>query len=129
VSLDPNTRLQGYAGTLERPKPLLELHAPHPWGAKVTVTAMPFRGVAEQLYEIAACWLGPPIHGAPPSLTPVSANDQLLVDDEQVAREVAKRAKNALARAEVPDLYALSGQVRSTTDSDAFALEAPDPSI
>jgi hypothetical protein len=126
---DPNTRLQGYAGTLERPKPLLELHAPHPWGATITVTAMPYRGVERQLYEIAASWLGPPMHGAPPSLRPVSANDQLLVDDEELALVVAKRAKNALARAEVPDLYALSGQARSTPDSDASAQDPPAAAI
>jgi hypothetical protein len=114
VSYDPNTRVPGYQGTLERPKPLIELTALHPYAAEITVTAMPYRGVEKQQYEIAARWLGPPMHGAPPADHPVHSNDVLLVDDELVARGVAYRARNALARGEIPDLFTLSGQVRST---------------
>lgn len=111
---DHTRTIEGYRGSLERPKPLLELHALHPWGAIVTVTAMPYRGVETQLYEIAASWFGPPLAGAPPSDGPVHANDVLNVEDEHVARQVAQRARNALARGEVPDLYTLSGQLRNT---------------
>jgi hypothetical protein len=114
VSYDPNTRIPGYQGTIQRPKPLLELHAPHPYAAEITVTAMPYHGVDRQKYEIAASWFGPPMMGAPPAAVPVHSNDLLLVDDELVARGVAYRARNALARGEVPDLFILSGQVRIT---------------
>lgn len=113
MTLDPNTRIPGYQGTLQRPKPLLELHAPHPYAATITVTAMPYRGM-EQKFEIAASWLGPPMTGAPPADGPVHANDVLIVDDGDVALIVAALAKAALARGEIPDLYALSGQIRKT---------------
>jgi hypothetical protein len=114
VRHDPNTRVPGYQGTLERPKPLLEFTALHPYAAEITVTAMPYRGVDKQKYEIAASWFGPTMSGAPPADGPVHSNDLLLVDDELIARGVAYRARNALARGEVPDLFVLSGQVRRT---------------
>jgi hypothetical protein len=114
MTYDPNTRIPGYQGTLERPKPLLELAALHPYAATITVTAMPYRGIEKQQFEIAASWLGPPMTGAPPADGPVHSNDMLLVDDEQLAREIAYRARNSLARAEIPDLFVLSGQVRNT---------------
>jgi hypothetical protein len=104
--------IRGYGGTLERPRPLLEMSAPFPWGATITVTPLPLQGVEQVQYEVAASWLGPPMTGLPPSPTPVHSNDVLLVETEQLARAIATRAKNALARAEVPDLFTLSGQVR-----------------
>jgi hypothetical protein len=111
---DHTRTIEGYRGSLERPKPLLELRALHPWAAHVMVTAMPYRGVERQLYEISASWFGPPLAGSPPADGPVHANDVLNVEDELIACQVARRARNALARGEVPDLYTLSGQVRNT---------------
>lgn len=103
--------IQPYRGHIERPRPFLTLHAPHPFAATIEVTRLQLAGYGWR-YEIATHWLGPPLPGAPPSPRPVHGNDALIVLDEQTARQVANRARNALARGELPDLWVLSGQVR-----------------
>jgi hypothetical protein len=104
--------LKPYRGTVERPPPLLELHAPYPWAATIAVTALKLAGYDGARFEVATSWLGPPLPGAPPALAPVNGNDAIILDSEELARRVAKRAKNALSRGELPDLWVLSGQVR-----------------
>ncbi len=110
--------LRPYLGSLQRDDPVLTLYAPWPWGATVTVTALPLAGYEHVKWEIATAWFGPPLPGAPPSFgIPVHGQDVLLVDDELLARAVAQRARNSLARGQLPDLWVLSGQVRKPAGS------------
>ena len=107
--------IRGYQGSVERPSPMIKLYAPHPYAGEVTVTVLKRRGIGER-FEVDVKWLGPPLAGSLPSLgVPVHANDLIMLEDEQTAREVANRARNALARGELPDLWVLSGQVRTTS--------------
>ena len=109
---DHTRAIRPYLGSIERPEPMLRLLAPWPWAAEVHVTALNLAGYEGTRFEVSTHWLGPPMRGAPPSLVPVHGNDTLLLEDEQLARTVANRARNSLARAELPDLWILSGQVR-----------------
>ena len=106
--------IRPYAGSIERPKPLLELRALAPYAGEITVTALKLNGYEHPKFEVAVRWVGPPLPGAPPAREGqlVHANDNLVLDDEQQAREVAHRARNSLARGELPDLWVISGQLR-----------------
>jgi hypothetical protein len=110
--LERDRLIHPYAGTLERPRPLLTLHAPHPYAATIEVTALQLAGYRSTQFEVATHWLGPPLPGTPPSDRPVHGNDALVVDELELARAIANRARNSLARGEIPDLWTLSGQVR-----------------
>src|ERR1035437_6388946 len=70
------------------------------------------------LFEVAADWYGPPAIGFPPSLTPVSARDVVIVTSLEEATKLAHQAAEAFGKGgdQPPDLRDFLQR-----NSDAFA--------
>ena len=83
-----------------------------PWSTLITIDAVSTNHGRQSslphdwLFEVAAEWVGPPAIGFPPSATPVSARDTLVVETLEEARHVARQAAEAFKRGgdEAPDL-------------------------
>ncbi|HEU4656858.1 MAG TPA: hypothetical protein VFR97_05015 [Capillimicrobium sp.] len=87
-----------------RHRPVLELSADK-WSARLVVT--PIDLMRERLFEVAAHWHGPPMHGYPPVPAEADRSDTLFVEDLELARAIAMAAIDHIRASRVPDLREL----------------------
>jgi hypothetical protein len=109
---DHETALKPYAGTVERPKPLLERHVAM-WNAVVTITELDLPGLGKRFEVRATRYGGPKLEGTPdPIGVRIGQVDDVIAErNGDRAREIALRAVEELRAGRATTLQRISQQV------------------
>jgi len=101
--------LQAYRGSVERPRPLLEISVPSAWRATVMVTELLLPGHGKTFEVRVTRYGGPKLEGTPdPVGVTIAQVDDLVAERAgEAAREIAMRAADELRAGRIPDLKEL----------------------
>jgi hypothetical protein len=110
---DDESPVRPYSGTVERPKPLLELREDR-WATTITVTALELPGIGKTFEVRVTRFGGPKLDGTPdPVGVRIAQVDDVIAERAgERAREIAMRAAEQINQGVAPDLKALARTVR-----------------